>query len=298
MLRNNRISTVLAFALVFANQQVFGQWPSADLYRLPPAGGAVAEVAQLPPQDLPAPAEEVDITELSAPEESATWIMPDYWFNPVDWEGGVEVGINGTEGNAEALSVRTGANIKRKTELYELTADITYLKATASGSETQHNAIQNAGYERTFSKTPWSLFLKEFMVYDEFKAYDLQLALNGGIGYEWVKTEATSLKGRFGAGVSHEFGGLTDDWVPEAVYGFDFERKLTERQKIALKMDYFPEWGNPSNYRMVSNFSWEVLLDEAHNLNLKLSVNDIYDSTPSGLKENDIIYALLLLWKL
>jgi putative salt-induced outer membrane protein YdiY len=288
---------------MFNHQQAFGQWPSADLYRLPPASGPVPaadpRVAQLPPNTLPTPPEDIDLTELPPPaEEPTTWMMPSYWFNPVDWDGGLEIGINGTEGNAEALSLRTGANIKRKTELYELTADLIYVKATAAGVETQHNAIQNAGFERSFAGTPWNLFLKEFLVYDEFKDYDLQLALNGGLGYQWIKTETTSLKGRFGAGASREFGGTTDDWVPEAVYGFDYDRQLTKRQKLALKMDYFPEWGNPSNYRMVSNFSWEVLLDEAHNLNLKLSVNDIYDSTPNGRQPNDIIYALLLLWKL
>ena len=67
---------------------------------------------------------------------------------------------------------------------------------------------------------------------------------------------------------------------------------------MALKVDYFPEWGNPDNFRVVSDLGWEVLLDEQHNLNLKLSVNDRYDSTPNGRQPNDVNYALLLLWKL
>ncbi|MBP86434.1 MAG: mucin-like protein [Planctomycetaceae bacterium] len=297
-----RVIAVLAYVLGFANQQAAAQWPTPDLYRLPPASssapGATPQVARLPANSTPTPPEEIDITELPASEEPTTWMMPSYWINPVDWEGGVEIGLNGTEGNAEALSLRTGANIKRKSDIYDLTADFTYLKATADGVESQHNALQNAGFERKFADTPWSLFLKEALEYDEFKAFDLRLALNGGIGYQWIKTETTSLNGRFGAGVSHEFGGPSDEWVPEAVYGFDYERKLTERQKLALKMDYFPEWRNPSNYRLVTDFGWEVLLDETHNLNLKLSVNDRYDSTPNGRRPNDVNYSLLLLWKL
>lgn len=123
-------------------------------------------------------------------------------------------------------------------------------------------------------------------------------ALNSGIGYKFIDTETTKLKGRYGLGVSHEFGGVSDEWVEELVYGADFNRQLTKRQKLDLTIDYFPEWGNFDNYRMVTQFGWEVLLSEEHNLNLKLSVNDRYDSTPDGAKPNIINYGLLLLWKL
>ncbi len=40
------------------------------------------------------------------------------------------------------------------------------------------------------------------------------------------------------------------------------------------------------------------LLDEEANLSLKLSAQDRYDSTPNGLRPNDINYSILLLWKL
>lgn len=284
--------------------------PTGDYYPQPaPAATSAAPqstrtyTAQLPEQIRPTPPEEIDTTQLPtaselAADDAGSWVLPTYWFNPVDWEGGAEVGVNGTEGNAEALSVRTGANLKRKTDTFELSSDVTYLKATADGVETQHNALQNAGYERFFGDHPWSFFIKESLEYDEFKAFDLRLAVNAGIGIKLIDTDATKLKARFGAGASREFGGPNNQWTPEALYGADFERQLTERQKLALTVDYFPEWGDLSNYRLVTDLGWEVLLDEAHNLNLKLSVNDRYDSTPNGRRPNDINYALLLLWKL
>ena len=50
--------------------------------------------------------------------------------------------------------------------------------------ETQHNALLNMGVERGFGDSPWSLFGKVFLEYDEFKAFDLRAALNGGVGYK------------------------------------------------------------------------------------------------------------------
>lgn len=298
---------VLACVSFLAPTWSLAQWPLPELYRLPttsiqPPTATQPKpdpplVAQLP-ETLPAvPAEQVDITELPV-DGSDSWILPTYWFKPVGWEGGAEIGINGTEGNSEALSVRAGYNLKRKTEKYELSSDLTYLKASADGIETQHNSLQNGRYERLFGDHPWTFFIQESLEYDEFKAFDLRLAVNAGIGIRLIETESTKLKARFGAGTSREFGGPNKDWVPEALYGADFERQLTKRQKLTLKTDYFPEWGNLSNYRLVTDFGWEVLLDEEHNLNFKLSVNDRYDSTPNGRKPNDINYALLLLWKL
>ncbi|MDA1050702.1 MAG: DUF481 domain-containing protein [Planctomycetota bacterium] len=297
---------LLASLVVASFETAIAQWPTDEqLYRLPssqvPAVTETARIAQGTVVDAPelvAPGELAPVGELSAGEASESWVLPNYWFNPVDWEGGVEVGISGTDGNSQAASFRAGINLKRKVTVHETTFDLTYVNAMANGVETQNNAIQNFGYERAFGDSRWSLFAKEFAEYDEFKAFDLRIALNAGLAYKFIDTEATKFKGRYGAGVSHEIGGPNDDWVPELVYGADFKRQLTKRQKLELKVDYFPQWGNFDNYRMVTNLGWEVLLDEEHNLNLKLSVNDRYDSTPNGRKPNDINYALLLLWKL
>jgi putative salt-induced outer membrane protein YdiY len=306
-------SLALLASLVFACfETAVAQWPTDEfLYRLPPtqvpaatetpyiAQGTTVDAPGLNGlRELPAPAGSAALEELPVTEDSGSWILPTYWFNTVDWEGGAEVGISGTNGNSESASFRAGMNLKRKVTIHETTFDLTYVNTQAGGVETQNNAIQNFGYERAFGETRWSFFAKEFAEYDEFKSFDLRIAMNAGIGYTFIDTETTTLKGRYGAGVSHEIGGPNDDWVPELVYGADFKRQLTKRQKLEFKLDYFPEWRNFSNYRMVSSLGWEVLLDEEHNLNLKLSINDRYDSTPNGQKPNDINYALLLLWKI
>ena len=230
-------------------------------------------------------------------EESLQWWSPGAWIRPVQWERGVEFGLNGTAGNSESLSLRAAANAKRKTERHEFSWDLTYAKTNSDGLETQNFGILNSGYERFLGESRWTYFVKQQLTYDEFKAFDLRIVLNSGVGYQFVDTESLNWKGRFGAGASHEIGGPDNDWVPEALFGSEFDWQLGERQKLTSKVDYFPAWGDFGDFRIYSDTAWQILLNEAHDLNLKFSIIDQYDSTPNGSKPNDINYAILLLWK-
>lgn len=229
--------------------------------------------------------------------------MPEYelwsdsWISPTQWDGSFELGLNGTAGNAEALSIRSGASMNRTTDRHELKADMTYIKSTANGLETAHNAIFNGRDEWLLGESPWSLFWTTGVEYDEFRAFDLRLVLAAGIGYRVIDDGITKMGTRFGSGTSREFGGPDPSWVPEANFGLDYERKITEHQTFSTTMDYYPEWGNFEDYRLNTTVNWVVLLDAESNMSLKLSLIDRYDSTPNGRKPNDITYSALLLWK-
>ena len=52
-----------------------------------------------------------------------------------------------------------------------------------------------------------------------------------------------------------------------------------------------------NQYRLNSQAGWEVALDDATHLSLRLAVRDRYNSNPGTAKPNDLDYAALLLWK-
>ena len=156
----------------------------------------------------------------------------------------------------------------------------------------------NSRFDYKLGDSRWSLFQVTRLEYDEFKAFDLRLALNGGIGYAFIRTDTRTLTGRFGAGASREFGGLDDSWVPEAVFGIDYIHKLSDRQRLAITSDYYPSWEDFMDYRLVTQASWEIVLDQETNLSLKVGLLDRYDSTPQGLQHNDLDYFITLLWKI
>ena len=264
---------------------------------------AQAQAETLPPSAAP-PAAEIPVGDSffvpgdQGPPISTSWYNPFVYFRESPWEASIELGINGAEGNSEAFNLRTGFDLDRHTDRYDWDIDLVYSKNESNQIETQHFAILDSNWDWKLASPRWTFFNKLQLMYDEFKNFDLRLVLNAGLGYLFVDTDITRLKSRFGAGASREFGGIDEDWVPEALFGLDFSRQFSKRQKFELTADYFPSWEDFSDYRLVTDASWQLMLDEASNMTLKLGVIDLYDSTPNGAKPNDINYSLMLLWSL
>lgn len=230
-------------------------------------------------------------------QEVVQWYQVPWRWITKGWENHAEFGLDGSSGNADTLAIQTGLEMKRKTDAYTFALDFDYRQASASNQTTEDNGRLNLDYDRMFKDSPWSAFGKFGLEFDEFKVFDLRLNLNGGLGYYWLRNDRTNLVTRFGAGASKEIGSPDDDWIPEAVFGFEADHQLSSRQKVKAKLDYFPAWDDFDNYRLVADLAWETLLDSSDNLSLRLSLTDRYDSTPQGAEANDFYYSALLLYK-
>ncbi len=285
------VSSLLFLAIVAYGAPLRAQAVN-ELELLPPLGDTTGTAAATP--EIIAPP--VDASAVGDGQESSWW-QPGLWFTSPVWDFGAEMGINGSEGNAQAFSILTAFNGKRDTEGNVLEWDLKYGKSQSGGQETQHYALFNSRWDWKF-KPIWFLYNKNTVEYDEFKAFDLRLVLSGGLGHHLIKTERTTLTGRLGAGASREFGGPVNDWIPEANFGGDYEQQLSHRQKLKLTTDYYPAWEDLHDYRLLTNAYWEILLDEETNLSLKIGAIDRYDSTPNGAVPNDVDYFATLLWKL
>ena len=193
------------------------------------------------------------------------------------------------------MSLRSGGHLKRKTRHWKFDSSLVYNKNSANDVETQNNALLDLRVDRRLKESPWSLYFLHQTLYDEFQAYDLRVSVNTGVGYQLFDTEAIDLVGRFGSGSSREFGGPDDQWAPEALMGLEYEHELTGMQRLSAKVDYYPEWDQFNQYRVVSDVGWEIDLDQPKNLSLKFSVVDRYDSTPNGVQPNELNYSALLI---
>lgn len=234
--------------------------------------------------------------------EAATvyqWYQPGHYFDPDIWDGSFQVGVNGSDGNSQTLTINAGYDLKRETERIVFSSDLKYANGRAGSKLVQHFAILNVGMEWKLPESRWSVFTKGQLQFDELQAYDARLVLNGGLAYRLIDTELTKFKVRAGAGVSREIGGPTDEWVPEANFGYDFSHKIGDRHSLTAKIDYYPSIHDFRDYRLVTDVGWEILLDEISNLSLKIGYVDRIDSTPAaGKRPSDSNYVLLLLWKL
>jgi putative salt-induced outer membrane protein YdiY len=257
----------------------------------PPLEEPVAVASAAAAESAPAAAEPDAAAEEEKPAEP---IKPK---KPVKlWKGGVEMGFDGSEGNNETLNFRFGVDAKRKTDLDVLDLDLDYRKKTANSRETANRLYFDARREWLLTDSPWTWFIHHTTEYDEFKAYDVRVSLDTGIGYQFIDNERTSLLGRCGSGIAREIGGPDESFVPELALGLDFNQQLTERQKLSASSEYTPDMTGFKDFRLNTKASWEVLLDETWNLSLKFTVLDRYDSTPNGARANDLDYSIMLLW--
>jgi putative salt-induced outer membrane protein YdiY len=215
---------------------------------------------------------------------------------PDPWDGSFELGLDGSDGNSQRFNFRFGIDAKRTTKESVLTLDLDYRRNTNNSLETANRTFFDWRHEWLFDESPWTWFVHGAVDYDEFQAFDVRVSLDSGVGYQFLKTERTSLLGRAGGGWSREVGGPDDQYVPEAVFGADFKRQLSKRQKFTANIDYTPDVSDPIDFRLNTKANWEVLLDEDMNLSLKMSVTDRYDSTPHEAKANDVDYGITLLW--
>lgn len=226
------------------------------------------------------------------------WYQLGYWLGPDPWEGHVELGLNGSQGNNDVLSMRAGGHLKRKTNRWKFDSDLQYNKNVANSIETQNDAKLDVRLDRILGASPWTLFFLNNVIYDEFQAFDLQLSLTGGVGYQVFDTETLDLLARFGAGTTREFGGPDNEWAPNALFGLDYEHRITKTQRLVATVDYYPEFDDFTRYRVVTDAGWEIDLDKPENVSLKFSIVDRYDSTPNGRDPNNFDYAMLLIWGL
>lgn len=259
----------------------------------------------IPAGDPPIPAGKVDSNSASqdidlevAVDEEPRWYYPSYWIQLPGWDTAVELGINGSSGTSDSMSIRTGGYLKRESKQRKVDFDIYHNRTQANGVETQNNAQMNFRHDWLMAESPWTVYAQSQLYYDRFQAFDLNLSMNSGVGYRFVDEDWLELTGRFGAGTSREFGSPDDEWVPEAQFGIDYEQKLSETQKLTAGMDYYPEWEDFSRYRMLSELGWEVELAVPSNVSLKVAANNRHDSDPHGANPNNFNYSVLLLWKL
>jgi len=276
----SRVILLLLLAISLSSTSAMGQEDGP----LPPL-----ETIAPPPEAAPAPSEEIIIEE-SVPVQT-------YWFYEYmdPWEGSFEIGLDGTEGNADTFNMRVGFKAKFEDEIRVNTFDMTYVDKSRDGIQIALNTLIDLRSEWKFQTSPLTFYIHEFIEFDEFKAFDQRISVDSGFGYRFYDTPANKLIARLGGSASREIGGPEDEVVPELVANLEWTYKINSFQKFYVKVDYFPAIEEFSDFRLNAKAEWETVLSADWGLSMKLSVIDRYDSTPGGAKANDINYSLLML---
>lgn len=217
--------------------------------------------------------------------------------NPKLWEGRVELGANGSDGNSQRFATRYGGKLKRQTRRSNFTFDILYSTSFAKSVKNEDKLLIESRTEWKLWETRWQYFAHGTTDYDQFTAYGVRINGDTGLSYQYIDTGLMQFKGRAGLGFSQEINSPDERLIPEGVIGTSIEHRLTPRQKIIGSCDLFPDISDVKDFRMRSSASWEIKIDPPARLSLRLGMIDRYDSTPHGKRRNDIDYSTLIVWE-
>jgi putative salt-induced outer membrane protein YdiY len=300
------IAVAVCASFAMAEDPPSSAWSPPNAEVLPVPGDSAPAVTADPVEDDEERAD--DAGELTGPwllgddlveTDESEWYVPTQWFRGTPWDTGIELGLNGSSGNNEAFSIRTGGYVKRESRFSKLDYSLYYNRTTTGEETTQDNATTDIRNDWLLDETsPWSLYAKANLFYDQFQSFDLQTNGSTGVGYQIYKGPPLSLTTRFGGGASREFGGPYNAWTPEGLLGFEYEQCISDKQKLTATLEYYPAFENVNEYRLVTDAGWEIELDKPSNLSLKISANDRYDSTPNEAEAHLVNYSVLLLLKL
>ncbi len=231
----------------------------------------------------------------AAAEEAAIAQQEKSWLD--EWSGGVDLGLDGSSGNTDRTSFRAGFNAKRETSEMVTKARLSYLWSQQDSDETENRFLASLRNDWILGDSPWRLFVEGTWEMDEFKDWDHRVSVFGGVGYEFIKDDKQTLLGLAGLGATKEIGAEDEDVYPEAMLGLEYDYNIKKGHKFAAATYLYPNLDETGEYRWNSLAAYEILLDEATSLYLKLGVENQYDSDPGpDTEKNDFYYFVSLGW--
>jgi len=261
-------------------------------------------IRPLPPVDVES--DEVFVDPLEDPEAAANeeyyeefWYGDPrhYWYRG-GWEGDIEAGVNGSDGNTETANLVFGFFAKRKTDSGEFSTDLNYFYEQNDGIKSTDKLYWKNHYESMLANGITSWFFDFWYEYDAFKVFDYRIAFHVGLSQPLHETDYSKLVGRLGLGASREYGTANTDWVPELVMGWGYDLQVTSASKLTFVGDYFPDVDDFATYRLNMKLTYEVEIPD-HGCSLLASAFNRLDTQANpGQKKNDIDYMLSLKWEL
>ncbi len=229
--------------------------------------------------------------------QAAEGETPQEWDSLLDgWNGGVSLGLFGSEGNTDQFDFRAEINGERDTKETRTTFLGTYSYGTDNDGISENEARVLGRNDWKVADSKWFIFASSQFDYDEFQDWDTRVSIFGGPGYVWIENEKQRFMTRVGAGATREIGGSDNAWRAEGLLAAEYRRQLTERQLFNASAEAFPDLGDIRNWRVQSRATWEVLVDPEVALTLRVGVENQYDTEPGNAERSDTDYFILLTW--
>lgn len=216
-----------------------------------------------------------------------------------NWERRFTLGLAGSAGKSRNHQVNVGFSADYDTDYTRISHRLAYFRAKSDGELSDHSFYSSINRDWLRPTTPWFHFAGGRVDWDEFKDWDTRLNANGGVGYEFAKTDTWLLLGRSGLGFNQTFGGEREEFTPEGLLGVETQWDVSDFQRVEFSNNLYPSLLDMGEYRNLTAFDWVLDLNNFVGVALKLGLLNEYDSaTEEGISKNDFKYTVSLAWKL
>lgn len=207
------------------------------------------------------------------------------------WDSSFAAGFTGSSGNSDTLAINAQFKTKYEDKRDRWLWDTTYFLSEDDGEKSRNEFKSQLTKDWLIPESPWFYFAQATYEYDQFQDWKHRASGFGGVGYTFVNTDKLEFNGRLGAGLTKEFSGGRD-LTPEALVGATLVRyKITPNQNLTGSLTVYPSLSQPGEYRSVAGIEYQVAIDHADGLSLKLGIENEYESETSGdAKHNDLKY--------
>jgi putative salt-induced outer membrane protein YdiY len=218
------------------------------------------------------------------------------WFS--GWERALEIGVAGSNGKSDDLKINAAINGDYADEQRRWRLRGAYYRNEADGALSDHSLYTELQHDWLEPGSPWFGFASGRFDWDEFKDWDYRLSADGGVGYEFIRSDSATLRGRVGLGAQQTFGGVREEFVPEGLLGVAWSWQITPLQALTFDNTLHPSLKYGGEYRNLADAAWQIDLDQAMGLALKFGVSHEYDSAAIDQERHDLKYTGALVWQL
>lgn len=202
-----------------------------------------------------------------------------------DWSQRVTLGLGIQNGQKDSSNLSTIYNAKKTVDKHTVTVDMSYRRSESDGERTVNRFSSSWDNSWLQPDGNWSFFTTLQFDWAEFQKWDQRLVGDLGISYHLIQyqeeDEKFALSLRLGSGLRKEFQSENQEIIPEGLLGLSVLWTLSEKQTFSADSTWYPDYEDVSNYRVVTNASWNLQLESSGNLQFSLGLLHEYDSVVS-----------------
>jgi len=214
------------------------------------------------------------------------------------WSRQVSAGLSGAQGNSQDFSVNAGIKLQNDTKTYRGSFVTAWFWASVDDDRSTNNIFATYQHDFLFGDSPLYVFVNTRYAYDEFQFWRHRVTGSSGLGYQIIQNDTIDLRSELGGGFNWSSYpcDLSDpikscinapqNWRGELVVALVFGWNIVDGQKLVADVTYLPDVAAWSEFRILANAAYEIILSERYDLALKVGINDEYDTEARPNRNN------------